>query len=215
MTSRLRARWRSRLVVEVRPPPRSARPGLAPAYLNTGIAPNSRPAASDNPSVKSRTGRSSVMSSSRGRLPGASATSSRNAPNARPSPTTPPRRPSVTLSSSSSRAIRADPAPSAARIASSCCRDSALTRSRFATFAHAMRRTSPIVAISTHKTVRTSPTRSSLSESTLGRIRASSNILTLPPGNGGKRVSEIGISRATSAVAWSIEIPGFSRATPE
>ncbi len=190
-------------------------PTWARAYLKTGIAPNSRPAKTDNTSVNSRTGKSIVISSRRGRLPGARATSSRNPPNARPSPTRPPMMPSATLSSSSSRAIRAEPAPSAARIASSCWRDSALTRSRFATLAQAMRSTIPMVPISTHRTFRTSPTRSSLSDRITGLRPTSSNILTLPPGNGGKRVSEIGIKRATSALAWAIVTPGFRRATAE
>ena len=72
-----------------------------------------------------------------------------------------------------------------------------------------------MVPINTHNTVRTSPTRSSLSERMFGARRASWNILTLPPGNGGKRVSDSGISRATSAFAWSIVVPGFSRASAE
>ena len=59
----------------------------------------------------------------------------------------------------------------------------------------------PIVPISTQSTVRTSPTRSSFSERTFGARRASWNSLRLAPGNGGKRVSEMGIRRATSAVA--------------
>ena len=70
----------------------------------------------------------------------------------------------------------------------------------------------PIVPISTHSTVRTSPTRSAFN----GRIRGvscdCSNIVTLSPANGGKRFSETGTSRATSAVASWIETPGFSRA---
>ena len=99
-----------------------AAPSCAVAYLKTGIAPKSSPDTSDSTSVNASTGRSIAMSSMRGRLPGASATSSRRAPNARPMPTTPPSRPRTTLSSSSSRASRPVPAPSAARIASSCCR---------------------------------------------------------------------------------------------
>ena len=47
---------------------------------------------------------------------------------------------------------------------------------------------------------------------TFGVMRASSNILTLPPGNGGNFVSEIGISRATSAFACATVVPGLSRA---
>ena len=46
---------------------------------------------------------------------------------------------------------------------------------------------------------------------TFGVMRASSNILTLPPGNGGNFVSEIGISRATSALAC---FDGDSRLQP-
>jgi len=45
----------------------------------------------------------------------------------------------------------------AERTASSCCRASARTRNRFATFAQAMRRTSPTVPKSTHNTRSTSP----------------------------------------------------------
>jgi hypothetical protein len=72
-----------------------------------------------------------------------------------------------------------------------------------------------MVPISTHKTLRTSPIRSSFIERTFGVMRASSNILTLPPGNGGNRVSEIGIMRATSALASSMATPGFNRAIAE
>ena len=89
------------------------------------------------------------MSSIRGRLPGASANSSRSAPKARARPTAPPAIARTTLSSSSSRAMPFVPAPRAARTASSCCRDSARTSSRFATFAQATSSTRPIVPIST------------------------------------------------------------------
>ncbi len=47
---------------------------------------------------------------------------------------------------------------------------------------------------------------------TCGVMRASSNILTFPPENGGNFVSEIGTSRATSAFACATVVSGFSRA---
>ena len=212
-TSVLRARCRSLLALSVRPPPRSEAPTCGPAYLITGIDPKSNPATSEMPSVNSSTTPSIPISSSRGRFVGASVTSSRSAPYASPSPTRPPHTPSATLSVSSSRAMCPRPAPSAARIASSCCRPSARTRSRLATLAHAISRTRPIVPISSHSDVPASPMRSCFSGRTTGARRASSNILTLNPGNGGKRVNESGIMRATSAVACAIVTPGLSRAT--
>ena len=67
------------------------------------------------------------------------------------------RAPRVTISDSSSRAMRPRLAPSAVRTASSCCRPSARTRNRFATFAHAISSTMPTVPSSTHSTRPTSP----------------------------------------------------------
>src|SRR6185295_15251433 len=88
---------------------------------------------------------------------GRQAISRRTPPYARPSPSTPPSTPRAMLSTSSSRAICALLAPSAARIASSCWRPSARTNRRLATFAQAISRTIPIVPISTQRTVLTSP----------------------------------------------------------
>ncbi len=78
--------------------------------------------------------------------------------------------PSNVLSSSSSRTIRARPAPSAARIASSCCRASALTSNKFATLAQAISITMPIVPITTHSTLPILPTTSCLSGRRAGVI---------------------------------------------
>ena len=50
-TRMLRARCRSRLDVAVRPPPRRARATRPRRYLNTRVAPNSSPAATDTTSV--------------------------------------------------------------------------------------------------------------------------------------------------------------------
>ena len=86
---------------------------------------------------------------------------------------------------SSSPAMPAQPAPSAARMASSCWRPSARTSSRLATLAQAISSTTPMVPISTHSTLPRSPTTSCFRGRTLGRMRASSNSLTLKPGGGG------------------------------
>ena len=98
-------------------------------------------------------------------------------------------------------------APMAARTASSCWRPSALTRSRLATFAQAISSTTPMLPISTQRTLPRLPTTSCLSGRTLGRILASSNSLTLKPGGGGNLVFTMGIMRATSAFAWARVTP--------
>ena len=67
----------------------------------------------------------------------------------------------VALSTSNSRAIRALPAPSAARTASSCRRASVRTSMRFAMLAHATSSTAPIAPMSTHSVLATPPTKSS------------------------------------------------------
>ena len=186
-----------------------------PACLIAGISPNSSP--ESNATTRRRRGAPSDRSGCPAdaadfRVRGRRAA----APPHRPVRRRPRRRgretASVMLSISSSRTIRPESAPSAALIASSCWRDSARTRSRLATLAQAMRRTMPIVPISTHKAFRTSPTRSSLSHRIWGVKRAFSNIARVAPGNGGNFRSAIGIRRATSALARSIVSPGFSRA---
>ena len=76
-----------------------------------------------------------------------------------------------TLSRSSSRVSRHEPAPSAARTATSCCRPSALTSSRLVTFAQAINKTMPIVPMTTHRIRLTPPTTSCLSGRMSGVIR--------------------------------------------
>ena len=99
-------------------------------------------------------------------------------------------------------------------MANSCWRPSARTNSRFATFAHAISSTMPIVPISTHSTLPMSPTRSRLNGRRFGPRRPSSNIFTLYPGGAWNLWVAMGSMRATSALARSIVTPGFSRATP-
>ncbi len=113
-TKVLLARCRSLLWLKVRPLDRSAVPRCGPAYLITGIKPNSTPARSEITSVNNSTVPLIEISSSLGRFAGATARSNRNAPYAIPSPSAPPNMPSVTLSSSNARPICPQPAPSAA-----------------------------------------------------------------------------------------------------
>lgn len=81
-----------------------------------------------------------------------------------------------------------------------------------ATFAHAMSRTIPTVASSTHSTCPTSPITSSASGLTLGPILMSSKTWRVKPGGAGNRSKASGIIRATSAFACAIVTPGFKRA---
>ena len=91
---------------------------------------------------------------------------------------------------------------------------SARTRNRFATFAHAMSRTSPTVPSSTHNTRPMSPIASTENGLTLGPIFTSSNIFRVKPTGIGKRSGITAMRRATSAFACSNVRPGFRRATP-
>ena len=92
--------------------------------------------------------------------------------------------PSTRLSNSSSAAMRLQPAPKAARIASSCRRPSTRTSTRLATLAHAISSTMPIDAINTQRSLPTSPTTRSFNGLMLGVKCASSNIFRLKPGGG-------------------------------
>ena len=74
------------------------------------------------------------------------------------SPSAPPISPSSTLSVSSCRTRRCQPAPSAVRIATSFCRPVARVSSRLATLAQAMSSTSATEPSSTSTARRTSPT---------------------------------------------------------
>ena len=98
-------------------------------------------------------------------------------------------------------------------MANSCCRPSARTRNRFATFAQAISSTMPTVPSRIQSIGRTSPTRSSAKGRTRGPIRVSSSIFRVNPGGMGKRSMAIGIMRAMSALACAMVTPGFRRAT--
>src|SRR5262249_11516781 len=120
---------------------------------------------------------------------------------ANPAPRAPPISARARLSASISRAIRPRPAPSAARIANSCERPSARTRSRFATLAQAINNTAPIVAITTQRLLPISPIRSSRSRRIFGPRRASSNICLLSSAGAGMLLNSTSIIRLRSAFA--------------
>ena len=165
------ARWRRcrcRLWLSDRPPLRSAVARLGRTYLITGIRPNAAPDTSDSASANSRTRPSIAISSSRGRWAGRSASRTSRPPCATARPAAPPSTPSDRLSTSSPRAMRLQPAPSAARTASSCWRPSTRTRRRFATFAHAIRSTTPRAPISSQRVEPRSPTTSCFRGTTCG-----------------------------------------------
>ena len=130
-----------------------------------------------------------AMLSSRGRLPGASAISSAHGAvgEAEPGDAADAGR-GRRSRASSSHAIRPRLAPSAARIASSCCRPSARTSSRLATFAHAISSTMPIVAHQHPQRRPTSPIDVVLQQPHV-RLRAAPprTSCALTPGNGGNR----------------------------
>ena len=133
---------------------------------------------------------------------------------ASPTPNTPAASPSARLSPSSPRARSPRLAPSAERSASSDCLPSARTRNRFATLAQAMSITKPTVPSRIHSIGPTSPIASTESGRTFGPMRTSSSIFRVKPGGIGNPSAATGISRPTSAFAWSSVTPGRSRATP-
>ncbi len=166
-TRKFRARCRSRLALVVRPA--TARDNAVPRerpYFSAGTNPNNRPASTDNARPNSIVRQSTAISFNRGRFAGPIAIRTFTPPYANPIPSTPPIKPNITLSTSNARTIRTVPAPSAARTAISCWRDSPRTKNKFVTFAHAISITSAIVPITTQSVSLTFPITSSFN----GRI---------------------------------------------
>ena len=159
------ARCRSLLSLSERPPLRRPAASCGRAYLKTGISPKSSPRCQRNPQRKASTGRSIAMLSDarqmgqiRGRQHAQRGIGQGQARAAPPADGQQQR-----FRAAVRAPIRPQPAPSAARTASSCWRPSARTSSRFATLAHAISSTMPTVPISTHSVLPISPTRSSFS----------------------------------------------------
>ena len=155
-----------------------------PAYLNTGISAEQQARQHRDPQREQqhrRIDRNIVSAAADWRARWRPAAAARHT-QARARRRRPPRR-AVTLSASSSRAIRPQLAPSATRIANSCCRPSARTSSRLATLAQAISSTMPMVPISTHSTLPISPITSCFSGRTLGAmLRLFEHLRAVNPG---------------------------------
>ena len=213
-TNRLRARWRSLLTLALRPALRNSSDIFGPAYFSAGIRPNSKPEITERMSVNTSVRESSEISCNRGRFAGPIATRKRTPAHASTAPIAPPSNPSIVLSTSSPRTIRPHPAPSAARTASSCCRASTRTNSKFVTFAPAISSTRPSVPITTHSTSLTLPTTSCFNGRSSGVICQRSYQCGSLPGPFDQDSIQIGSMRVRSALACAIVTPGFSRAIP-
>jgi len=111
-------------------------------------------------------------------------------------PSAPPAAPNRRLSTRSWRTIRPQPAPSAARTASSDCRASMRTSKRFATLAQAINITIARVPITTHSTLWTLPTTLSGEGRIFGPIRherytfSAKASYVFPPGIEGRTASK-------------------------
>ena len=158
--------------------------------------------------------RSTEISFKRGRLAGPIATSRRRPAYAKPTPSTPPIKPSIRLSTSRLRTMRATPAPNAARRANSCCRASARISSRLVTLPQAMSSTSAMVPITTHKTSPTLPTTCCFSGRIVGRILQFSYHRPLVLGPFDQVSIQTGNSRARSALACARVTPALSLPMP-
>ncbi len=136
-----------------------------------------------------------------------SATTARRNPSAHHAsnnPQTPPRSDRTTLSASSWRTSLPRPAPSAARTASSRWREVARASSKFATLAHAMRRTKATAPARTRRAGRTSP----VSCSRTGTTRDVQPVL-----KSGNICVSCADTCVMSSCARSALMPGLSRPT--
>ena len=119
------------------------------------------------PTVNSNTVPFTPISSPRGKPPGTIASTGCTPQVASAIPSAPPTMESRQLSVSNCRSTRAQLAPSAARIANSRLRAAARASNRFATFAHAINKTSPTAPNNVRSIPLTSPTICSFSGVTL------------------------------------------------
>ena len=135
---------------------------------------------------------------------GASARTTRTALNASATPSSPPVSASSVDSVISWRMSRDLPAPSAARIASSCVRADPRSNCRFATLMHAIRSNSAAATAATSRIGRTSPTIRSRNVMTTGCMFRSGSEGSVLPAR---------ITRAISAEPSSMDCPERSRPT--
>ena len=200
-TSRLRARCRSRLALAVR-----FRSEQRDACPRRRIAQH-RDRAEQQPGQHRKQQRECDATArparSRSAAAGLAGPNRHQQPQARRTPRPrQPRRPSSPASRfpAATRAQSATaPRPAPTRTASSCCRASARTSSRFATLVHAISITTPIVAITTQSTLPTLPTTCSLSGRSAGVIFHVRIPMRIGARAVGPRIHPHGSSRATSA----------------
>jgi hypothetical protein len=119
--------------------------------VNAGARPNTIPVTTARPKVNPRMRKSGAVETTGGPLGSTKKLRTSGAPPiASVRPASPPTTESARLSTSSCCTSRARVAPSERRVAISRCRPAARARRRLATFAQAMTRTPPAMAISTH-----------------------------------------------------------------
>src|SRR5271168_1042567 len=137
-----------------------------PAACIAGARPKTIAVTAHKNSANKRTVGSTRTSARRGTLVSFTERNNGISPDARPIPSTPPENASTKLSESSCATIRPRDAPNAFRRASSFSRAVPRASKRFATFAHAMSKTSPTAPSSTSNERRVPPTRLSWRDST-------------------------------------------------
>ena len=151
IVSVLRVTLRSRLALALRPPAFSASASRTRLHFSTGSAPNMRPAATESRNVNAIVVASTPIRSRRGSLAGARLGAGPQGEGGQAqADNAAEQAEQETLDQHLARQATAA-APIAARTASSCERPSVRTSNRLATFAHAISRTMPIVAITTHR----------------------------------------------------------------
>ena len=211
-----RTRNRDRPADALRPP--SRRFGEAPARheRNAGTTAQTHAPSALATTTNSVAGAPTPSCASRGTSAGPYATSTATAPCTSSSASMPAVAPSTSASAANGIAMRSPLAPSAARTASSACRASARTSSRFATFASATSSTSPAAAASIHSVCAMPPVISSRKGTTCGTARESaSHAAVAPPDcSRGNASASRGRIVASSRPASSTVAPGARRATP-
>ena len=153
-TSPFRPRWRPRTAPQ---PASRSRVSAGADARRAGTSPHTSAVNTVAPNANSSVGPFTAARSSRGTPCGATRMKTGTATTASTMATAPASTATSPASVRPSRISVRRPAPSARRTAISRIRRSARTKKRFATFAHAMRRTNPTAASSTQRGPRTSP----------------------------------------------------------
>ncbi len=188
------------------PAPLSASTGACRPRKDDGTSPKTTPATSDTTSENASARPFTAISEPRG-SPSSAERAKPTPQNASSTPARPPASASRTLSLTSHRVRSRRLAPSATRIAASCARPAARTRSRLATFAQATSSTSPTAPINTSSGDLVLPTVRSRTGTSRRLASGSASVL-------------VGCARAyacamasTSPCACSTRAPGRRRAT--